>query len=184
MLLLSSGLADAQEGIRLVDFKNFTYPLSGPTLGHHSLKWLDMSTAKHIRLANGKGGSGSQGFTLGSVAFVDVTGDGQEDALVAIHLDTGGTQQTDYVYIYSFVFGRPNLLAYFHSGDRGSSGLYKVYGENGKLVVELFDPEKRSGDCCSSGFVRTRYKWSHGQFVTFGARESGSLAIEEHTSEP
>jgi hypothetical protein len=126
LLLLSSGLVNTQESIRQVDFKNFTYPLSGPTLGHDSLKWLDLSTVKHIRLVNGKGGSGSQGFTLGSVTFADVTGNGQEDALVAIHLDTGGTQQTDYVYIYSFVVGRPNLLAYFHSGDRGGSGLYKV----------------------------------------------------------
>ena len=116
-----------------------------------------------------------EGFTLQSVEFANVTGDGQEEAIIVLHYRTGGTQQTDYVYIYSFAAGKPKLLAYFHSGDRAYSGLRKVYGENGKLVVELFDPEKRTGDCCSSGFVRTRYKWQNGRFEAFGAREYVAL---------
>jgi hypothetical protein len=184
LLLVSSGLADAQKSIRQVDFKNFTYPLSGPTLGHDRLRWLDMSTKRHIRLVSGQDTTGSPGFTLESVLIADVTGEGQEQAVVVLHYRTGGTQQTDYVYIYSFADGKPKLLAYFHSGDRGSSGLYKVYGENGKLVVELFDPEKRSGDCRSEGFVRTRYKWLNGRFEAFGARESGALVTEDHPQEP
>jgi hypothetical protein len=39
-LVLCSRLA-AQENIRQVDFKNFTYPLSGRLLGHSSLEWLE-----------------------------------------------------------------------------------------------------------------------------------------------
>jgi hypothetical protein len=193
LLYASIGFTSAQTNIRQVDFKNFTYPLSGPRLGHDRLQWLDMPTGAHsnrkpIHLVNGDDLTKSssfvmdgqeytqwEGFTLQSVEFADVTGDGQEDAIVVLHYRTGGTQQTDYVYIYSFAAGKPRLLAYFHSGDRAASGLYKVYGENGKLVVELFDPEKRSGDCCSSGFVRTRYKWRNGRFEAFGARESVTL---------
>jgi hypothetical protein len=38
--VLCSRLA-AQQNIRQVDFKNFTYPLSGRLLGHGSLEWLD-----------------------------------------------------------------------------------------------------------------------------------------------
>lgn len=38
-------------------------------------------------------------------------------------------------------------------------------------------PEKRSGDCCSSGFVRTRYKWHNGRFAVFGPSEP--VALEE-----
>jgi hypothetical protein len=99
----------------------------------------------------------------------------KEDAIVVLEYFTGGTQKTHYVYIYSFDDGTPKLLAYFHSGSRAYSGLHKVYGENGKLVIELFDPEKSSGDCCSSGFVRTRYKWHNGRFEAFGACESETL---------
>jgi hypothetical protein len=202
LLCLCSGPANAQNGIRQVDFKNFTYPLSGPLLGHDQLQWLGIPTGASSKrnsthlvkgedltksssiVMDGREYTQWEGFTLESVTFADVTGDGQEDAIVTLHYRTGGTQQTDYVYIYSVDAGKPKLLAYFHSGDRGRSGLYKVYGENGTLVVELLDPKKMSGDCCSSGFVRTRYKWRNGRFEAFGSHEYGELAIEDHTPGP
>ena len=189
LFCLCCGSAYAQNAIRQVDFKNFTYPVSGPTLGHDRLQWLSMSKPWHVRLVKGQDAEGSPAsglpvFTLESVEYADVTGSGQEEAIVVLHFRTGGTQQTDYVYLYAFTAGKPKLLAYFHSGDRAHSGLYKVYGENGTLVVELLDPEKRSGECCSEGFVRTRYKWHNGRFEVFGAREFGALVIEEHKPEP
>jgi len=79
------------------------------------------------------------------------------------------------VYIYSFAAGKPKLLGYFHAGDREYSGLCKVIDDHGELVVDLFDPEKRSGDCCSSGIVRTRYRWEQGQFKAVGAAERETL---------
>jgi len=192
LILVSSGLADAQKSIRQVDFKNFIYPVSGTPLGHHRLQWLDTamthSNRKPIHLVNGEDLTESssfvmdgqkytqwEGFTLQSVEFADVTGSGQDEAIIVLHYRTGGTQQTDYVYIYSFADGKPNLLAYFHSGDRAYSGLYKVYGEKGKLVVELLEPKKKLGDCCSSGVVRMRYKWHDGRFEEFGTHESITL---------
>jgi hypothetical protein len=191
-----SGLAYAQTSIRQVDFKNFTYPLSGPLLGHRELKWLGdpkdgYSSKKPIHLVNGDdlekasgfvmGGreySQFSGFTLQTVEYADVTGDGQENAIVVLHYRTGGTQTTDYVYIYSFADGKPKLLAYCHTGDRAHSGLLKVSGERGKLVFELSDPKRMSGDCCSAGFARTRYQWNNGRFEAFGAPEYGSIPID------
>ena len=175
LILLFSGFASAEKGIRQIDFKNFSYPLSGSTLGHDRLKWLDVSAARQIRLTNGKDNSRPPGFTLESVSFADVAGQKQDDAIVVLHFNTGGTQQTDYVYIYTIAVGKPKLLAYFHAGDRAYSGLRRVYAEDGKLVVELFDPEKKSGDCCSSGIVRTRYKWQHGRFEAVGTSEHETL---------
>jgi len=194
---VSFGLAAAQNGIRQVDFKNFSYPLSGPLLGHGELKWLGnpkdgYSKRKPFHLVNGEDLTKSSsffmdgreytqyaGFSLQSVEFADVTGDGKEDAIVVLLYRTVGTQNTHYVYIYSFIEGKPNLLAYCHTGDRAHSGLYKVYGERGKLVFELLDPEKMLGDCCSSGFVRFRYRWHDGRFQEFGAHEYGTLDAEE-----
>lgn len=193
LLYASMGFTAAETNIRQVDFKNFTYPLSGTLVGHDRLQWLDMPTEAHsnrkpIHLVNGDDLTKSssfvidgheytqwEGFTLQSVEFADVTGDGQEEAIVVLHYRTGGTQQTDYVYIYTIAAGKPKLLAYFHTGDRAYSGLCKVSGLDGKLVVELFDPEKRSGDCCSSGIVRTRYKWHNGRFEVFGKSERETL---------
>ena len=181
-ICLFSGTASAQENIRQVDFKNFTYPLTGPLLGHNGLKWLGnledrYSKRKPIHLVDGNeltkvssvvvdGHDYSQheGFTLESVSFADVKGDRKEDAIVVLQYHSGGTQTTHYVYVYSFEAGEPRLLAYCHTGDRGYSGLYKVYGERGQLVFELLDPKKTQGNCCSFGIVRARYVWRDGRF--------------------
>ena len=103
----------------------------------------------------------------------DVTGEGREDAIVVIRYDTGGTQFSYFVYLYSFAASRPNLLAYFHAGQRSYLGLYQVYAQNKQLVVELYDPSKRTGECCSSGFIRTRYRWHLGKFEVTGQNELG-----------
>jgi hypothetical protein len=193
LVLISPGLAAAQSSTRNIDFKNFTYPLNGPLLGHDRLRWLDPpkdieKKKNSIHLVNGNDLTKSSsfvmngreytqwmGFTLQSVEYADVTGEGKEDAVVVLLYQTGGTQNTHYVYIYSFDAGTPTLLAYCHTGDRSDFGLYKVYGKHGALVFELLDPSKSSGDCCSSGIVRTRYKWHDGRFEMFGSREHEAL---------
>jgi hypothetical protein len=92
-------------------------------------------------------------FQLGSVGFADVTGQGEDDAVVVLHFDI---QQTDYVYIYTVAAGRPKLLVYFHADNRAYSGLHKVYGQRGKLVVELFDPGKTSRRLLLLGYCSHR----------------------------
>jgi predicted dehydrogenase len=183
LIFVTFGVAAVRTSIRQVDFKNFSYPWSGPSGWPDHLEWQRGSERQDVQLVKGRWrldrGRGKDdprfsGLTLETVEFADVTDDGKEDAIVVLRFDTGGTQYSHYVYLYSFGAGKPKLLAYFHSGDRAYSGLYRVYGEGGKLVVELFDPEKRSGDCCSSGFVRTRYRWHNGRFEAFGGREFGT----------
>lgn len=161
--------------IRQVDFKNFTYPMSGPRFGHDHLKWLDPSQPGHIQLVNGSDHAASPTFTFESVKYADVTGDGNDDAIVVLTFHSGGTQTSDYIYIYVFTDGKPKLLAYCYTGDRAYSGLYNVYGQHSMLVVELLDPRKRSADCCSSGFVRTRYRWNGQRFDAVGTRELGEI---------
>jgi hypothetical protein len=110
-ILICSGVADSQKSVRQIDFKNFTYPLSGRLLGHDRLQWLPTEVhpaRKPIHLVNGKDLTKhssfvmdgheykqSEGFTLRSVTFANLTGDGQEEAIIVLHYDTGGTQQTD-----------------------------------------------------------------------------------------
>ena len=192
-IFVSSLTLCAQKNIHQVDFRNFTYPLSGPLLGHDGLKWLGnpkdgYSKKNPIHLVDGSDVSKNSnvvvdgleysqlsGFTMQSASFADVTGDGNEDAIVVLLYKTGGTQNTHYVYTYSFEDGKPKLLAYCHTGDRGYSGLHKVYGEHGRLVFELLDPKKLQGDCCSSGTVRTRYVWHDGRFEVVGHPERTEL---------
>jgi len=201
MALLICVLASApslytQNGLRNVDFKNFAYPLSGPLLGHHNLQWLEnlesgYSHRKAFRLVNGReqedeksGESGTEsgrfaGFSFDSVQYADVTGDGEDDAIVVLAYHTGGTQQSDYIYIYSWENGAPTLRAYCFTGDRANSGLYRVFAEQGNLVVDLFDPQKASADCCSSGYVQTKYRWNKNRFIILGKPTRGAVTPPE-----
>lgn len=74
-----------------------------------------------------------------------MTGNDREEAIVVLHYQTGGAQNTDYVYIYSLESGKPKLLDFCYTGDRAYSGLYSVHGEDGLLVFDLLDPKSRSG---------------------------------------
>lgn len=183
----------AQENIRQVDFKDFTYPLSGHMLGHSSLQWLDGSAQattnrELIQLVDGKDLTKTssfvmdgkeyaqyEGFTLESVRYADLTGDGHEEAIVDLMYHSGGTQTTNYVYIYTLDHHRPKLLAYCHAGNRSDYGLYDVYGKEGLLVFELLDPTQRHGECCSSGVLVSRYKWQSGVFKRIGSAERRTL---------
>jgi hypothetical protein len=177
LICIYTGFVSAQSNIRQVDFKNFTYPLSGPLLGHRAMSWLGDPKGKYskrspVHLLHGKDASG---FTFESVRYADVIGDGKEDAIVVLTYHTGGTQTTNYVYIYSLQSRKPKLLDFCFTGDRADSGLYKVYGENGKLIFDRFDPELSSGDCCSSGFVETQYRWDGVRFVRVGPVTRGAV---------
>ena len=180
LLLFAASGAVGQSKIQQVDFKNFSYPWKSDSGWPDHLEWLDPSEHEHIQLANGHwteeqdAGGPFSGLTLEKVQFADVTGDRRTDAIVTLRYDTGGTQFSYYVYIYSLAEQGPKLLASFHSGDRAAAGLYQVYGQKGKLIVELFDPKKAEGDCCSSGFIRTQYRWTNGKFEAVGAQEFGT----------
>ena len=185
LILGASGVAVSQD-LKHVDFKNYTYPWGGPPNWSDQLEWLDLSEPSTVRLSDGRWADPAQaeehskynlpfaGLTLESVTMGDVTGEGQDNAIVVLRYDTGGTQFLYFVYVYTFADGRPKPLAYFHAGDRSDSGLYQVYGQNKELVVELYDPSKRTGDCCSSGFIRTRYRWHGGKFEITGKNEFGT----------
>jgi len=183
IIIITLGLSVpvASAGIRNIDFKNFSYPWSKPLTWYDHMDWQDSSRGQPVKLMNGRWrleGTEDEpvfaGLTFESVEFADVNGDSKEDALVVLRFDTGGTQYYHYVYVYTLVGRKPKLLACFRSGDRSTSGLYRVYGEQGNLVVELFDPKKEEGDCCSSGFVRTHYRWQNGRFKAFGDQEFGT----------
>ena len=188
-LAFSCSVLAAQPNIRQVDFKNFTYPLSGHLLGHSSLEWLDTPTnpaikRKTIHLVNGsqlekvssvvvdgKEYGQFEGFTFESVSYADLTGDRNEEAIIVLMYHSGGTQTTNYVYVYTLEEHGPMLLAYCHTGNRSDSGLYGVSAVNGQLVFELLDPAKASGECCSSGVLISRYKWERGVFKLAGPVE-------------
>jgi hypothetical protein len=171
--------------IREIDFKNFTYPKL-PT-GKCSMPRVQLRDGKYGSVGNFSPRviprDGCWAVGMGPVQYGDVTGDGQEEAIVVLYAEVGGTESSNDVFIYSIKNGRPVLLWKFWTGDRADGGLVKLFAENGKLVVDLAGKNKfigsdyfaddgtSNGDCCPTVITRSKYQWVRGAFRRRGRLE-------------
>jgi hypothetical protein len=184
------------------DFKNFTYELprgwqnpDGTTeieLKNGRVEPLEANTNIKEK-GNGNGDSASLrriGLLHVATKYLDVTGDGNDDAIVILKIETGGSAVPQLVYVFEWKSGRPELIWPFRTGDRADGGLKNVFAENGELVVELYGQDRYllgqietrriDGDleqlCCPTHFTRTRYKWNGKNFLMQGKRLTYSIA--------
>ncbi len=107
---------------------------------------------------------------LADVEYGDVTGDGNEEAIIDLGWITGGSAIPDLIYIYTLRNAHPKVLWAFETGDRADGGYMNVYADNGELLVELAGKDKiigknlyeddgtKNGVCCPTFFTRTRYQ--------------------------
>src|SRR5262245_1850069 len=111
--------------IRKVDFANHSYtiqerdsdrdPEFGPVIG---------SAGTVVKLTNGEYQANSPvgqdwvRVSLRSVSYGDLTDDGREEAIVALRLQSGGTQSWGLLFIYESIGGKIHLLKAFWTGDR------------------------------------------------------------------
>ena len=173
------------------DFKNYTYELPRG--------WQNPDGSTGITLTNGRvapvGGFVSDdlddesraeakaqrriGMSLVTTKYLDVTGDGQDEALVVLKIETGGGAIPQIVYVFTWNNGKPELLWPFRTGDRADGGLKALRSENGELVIELYGQDrfilgqtetgKITGDeeqlCCPTYFTQSFYKWNGKNFL-------------------
>lgn len=142
--------------IRAVDFDNISYPNFPDYSDPNGRK------KKYVTLKPGEGGPNF-------INYGDITGDGQEEAMVELEVENNGSAVPGYVYIFAIENGKPKVIWDFETGDRADGGLHNVYAENGQLVIELFGKDRVIGGqlyrgdeglCCPSAFTRTRYRWT------------------------
>jgi len=173
-------------GIRAVDFRNFEYPWDPPVLGAPATwAWLHEEPGTSAHLRDGKhdfsdsetpeGTYRGVHLTFSSVTYGDLNGDGQDDAAVDLLFSTDGTLNWHYLYVFTLKKRLPTLLARLRSGSRADGGLYGVRIDRGSLVLDFADANRRMGDCCSEGYVRTRYRYQNGVFVETSKREFGDV---------
>jgi len=170
---ISSALQSApNKTIRSVDFRNFSYPkTNGLYLPHSRNLPFRLKGGSAPETRDKQGFVDEMGVYLSRVSYGDVTGDGQEEAIVVLSILTGGSAMPDCVYVYGWDQRRPKLLWAFDTGDRTYGGLRRVKVENGYLLVELYgngkiigkdlDAEDKTnrGACCPTLFTRAHYKW-------------------------
>lgn len=188
VLMLGTHVLNSQQRpeVRTIDFRNFTFPFP-PNPGSRvpdDVRWMETDVRTTVTLVNGRRDfsrsepSRGPSVVLGQVYYGYLTMSGQLDALVVLSYHTGGTAHWNYVYAYSMASGNPRLLGWFQTGDRAHSGLYRLRVNNGGFTLDVFDPEKQEADCCSAGFVRTKYLWRNGKFVPGGLPEFGRVEDE------
>lgn len=183
------------------DFKNFTYPLprgwqnpdqSDLTLVNGHI--LPVSVAIDEEMSDEekieRRARRRIGMSFITTKFLDITGDGQDEAIVILKVETTGAAIPQFVYIYEWKDDKPELLWYFRTGDRADGGLKDLRFENGELVVELYgqdrfllgevETNKITGDeeqlCCPTFFTRTTYKWNGSNFHMQKARLTYSVS--------
>ena len=184
------------------DFKNYTYDLPRG--------WQNPDGTAEIKLTNGKIAPISRdvnekmaddekadakqqrriGMSYVTAKYFDVTGDGVDEAVVVLKVETGGSAVPQLVYVFTWKVNAPELIWPFRTGDRADGGLKNVIADNGDLVVELYGQDRfllgqtetgRITDdleqlCCPTYFTRTVYKWNRNAFVMQGKRLTYSLS--------
>ena len=187
--------------IAAFDFQNFTYPLprgwqtpdgsdltltDGRVVPVSKFVSEDMEDEEKIEARATR----RIGMSYVTTKYLDVTGDGQDEAIVILKVETTGAAIPQLVYVYEWKDGGPLLLWNFRTGDRADGGLKDMRTENGDLVVELFGQDrfllgetetgKITGDeeqlCCPTYFTRTFYKWNGRNFLLQRKRLTHSIA--------
>lgn len=183
------------------DFKNYTYELPRG--------WQNPDGSTEITLINGrlnpiegrvsddmsddaKAEEKSRrriGMSFVTTKYLDVTDDGEDEAIVILRVETGGGAIPQIVHIFAWKDGEPELIWPFRTGDRADGGLKDIRSENGLVVVELFGQDrfllgqietgKITDDieqlCCPTFFTRSSYKWNGKNFLMQGKRLTYSM---------
>lgn len=178
------------------DFKNYTYELPRG--------WQNPDGTAEIKLINGKiapietstnekmddaakAEAKSQrriGLSYVATKYFDLTGDGDDEAVVVLKIETGGSAVPQIGYVFTWKDSKPELIWPFRTGDRADGGLKDVRGENGLFVVEIYGQDRfllgetetgKIGDdveqlCCPTHFTRSMYKWNGKNFLMQGKR--------------
>ena len=185
------------------DFKNYTYQLPHGWQNPDGTTDITLTNG-HIAPIEGKPNredmSDEQkaenrlgrriGLSYVTTKFMDVTGDGQDEAFVILKIETGGSAIPQIVHVFTWKDGKPELIWPFRTGDRADGGLKDIRVENGMLVIELYGQDrfvigqtetgKITGDeeqlCCPTHWTRSFYKWNGKNFLMQGKRLTYSIA--------
>jgi hypothetical protein len=140
--------------IRRVDFRNFTYQASCAT---------EDGTLVDIRVRDGEfrreDKYNALSFSVFSVSYGDLTGDGHAEAAIATNCNTGGTGQFSEGMVFSMQGGQPVLLARVPGGDRAYGGIALLAIDKRQLIVERYATDDGGPLCCPKYIDTTRLRW-------------------------
>lgn len=162
LVLVVSGLG---QGIKDVDFKNFTYQpyCAGEDTQKVTVKEGEFSSEKEV-----EGYTDRFYFKVFDVTYGDLGGDKAIEAIVLTVCNTGGTGNFTEGFIYRMKAGKPVLITRIEGGDRADGGLRSAMVLNGLLVVDANDPSANSGACCPEFALKTTFKLAGAKLIPSG----------------
>jgi len=180
LIALCGQVASAQSfinDIRQVDFRSFTFSRSGG------------KKAELIQFRDGKyvGGEGLN-YSLMRFAYGDLTGDGDEEAVILLRGQNSPVSRTlDEVFIYTLRNGRAVLLTSFAGGRRGdyicsvlpSESNFKVEGN--LLIIDQAVALEGDNDLIPTRYYTVTYRWDGERMEEMG--RSALKPLPEHRRE-
>lgn len=167
--------------IRKIDFRNFSYLVTSVFLDEPA----QIKTIKGKYLKGSRRNYDFWEFTVDKVIYGDLTGDGEEEALVSAIIEQSGANPANSFdegyYIYTIENTKPKLLGSFtrsdfwniympyqNENDECDGWVWGTKGNiiNQKLIINLFVGGRQ---CVENGYdVTMAYNWNGSQFVLEG----------------
>ncbi len=183
--------------IKEVDFSNLDYPAID--------SFKNILPTKTFQTTNGfysyEYGNNRIEFRMQGAVYDQITGkDTTTDAVVVFAIYSGahgtiGSGRSHCVYMYSLSEGQLELTWSFETGDRSAGGLRNIYGEDGNLVIEIYNSDvfynskgnaSPGGACCAKTYTKAVYEWTGFRFQLIEAKKlnnsigSASLELGAH----
>jgi hypothetical protein len=188
--------AETESPIGKFDFRNYTYELPRGWQNPDGTTDIELKDGKAEPIAKDLAPSNAEaaeiadksrqriGMSLVSVKYFDATGDGNDEAVVVLKIETGGAAIPQIVYVFGWKDEKPELLWHFRTGDRAEGGLKCLAPKDGMLALELYGQDRfilgqiETGRiendlpqiCCPTHYTRSVYKWNGKNFLIQGKR--------------
>jgi hypothetical protein len=162
MLILpvnSQGQTRLRRAIRNVDF--FNWP-------HNAFCFSDSPARNRVTVRNGEFTPRGRGFFLvRSVTYGDLNGDGNDEAVVIVLCNGGGTGNFTEGLIYTMRGAQPVVLAGIEGGDRSHDGIANIRIRDGLLEVGRYGTD--SGGACCPEYINTQtYRLTNNRLIEVG----------------
>jgi hypothetical protein len=167
------GPAFAQDGIRKVNFNEFSYRVGPPYCEQFG---------PAVKIHQGKFTNEKAAFEVSQVLYGNFTGSGQDEAVVVTSCSPTVVANpgfgNDLVYVYGIKNGQPDLLAAFAFGQpwnfmgraiepkrQDQLLLFDVTGVSASGDSISFEHMAGGARCCPTFYVTQTFRWTNGRFV-------------------
>ena len=174
LVLLAAFSISAQDTIRNVDFKNFTYD-ADYCGGENVVKITVKDGVFQKAVKDEDGFVDRMYYSIYGIEYGDINGDGKDEAVILSMCNTGGTGNFTEAYIYEIQNGKPIRIMLLSGGDRAFGGLRKAWIEDQILIVESNDAGPAGGACCPEFIVTNKYRYEGKRLREIGKSTSREI---------